>query len=91
MKRTALALLVTMIVGLASFACGEASTGSDYLDEPRLTPLPKHCIDYANAREVLADERAGKLTKTDERWLDLDRDGRFCEEPGAEWKGERAQ
>jgi hypothetical protein len=88
MKRLALAMLVTMIVGLASFACGEASGGYDYVDEPRLTPLSKQCIDYTNAREVRADVRAGKLTKTDKRWLDIDRDGRFCEEPDAEWKGE---
>jgi hypothetical protein len=88
MKRIALALLVAMFVGLASFACGGASTGYDYLDEPRRTPLSKQCIDYANAREVLSDERAGKLTKTDKRWLDMDGDGRFCEEPDAEWKGE---
>ena len=91
MKWTATALLVAMFVGLASFACGGVSTGSDYVAEPRRVPKPKICSDYANGREILIDERAGKLTKSDERWLDLDGDGRFCEEPGAEWKGERAQ
>ena len=98
-RRAVLAALLALIVGLATFACGGASGGYDYdsaeghrrsdiMDEPRLTPLSKQCIDYANAREVRADERAGKLTKTDKRWLDVDRDGRFCEEPDAEWKGE---
>lgn len=92
-------MLVATIAGLATFACGGASgrydydkaeghRRSDYVAEPRRTPLSKQCIDYSNAREVLADERAGKLTKTDKRWLDMDGDGRFCEEPDAEWKGE---
>ena len=88
MKRVALAMLVAMFAGLATFACGGASTRYDYVDEPRLTPLSKQCIDYTNAREVLSDEREGKLTKTDKRWLDMDGDGHFCEEPDAEWKGE---
>ncbi len=83
MKRLAMA----MLVGLASFACGEA-TWVRLCGRAEANPFSKQCIDYTNAREVRADERAGKLTKTDKRWLDIDRDGRFCEEPDAEWKGE---
>jgi hypothetical protein len=33
----------------------------------------------------LIDEQAGKLTKADKQWLDMDGDGRYCEEPGVEW------
>ena len=62
-----------------------------YVAEPRLVPKPKTCSDYANAQEILIDERAGKLTKSDKQWLDMDGDGRYCEERGVEWKGERTQ
>jgi hypothetical protein len=89
MKRIAMAILVTLIVGLAG--CGEASSGYDYVAEPRRVPKPKQCSDYANAHEILIDEQAGKLTKSDKLWLDMDGDGRYCEERGVEWKGERSQ
>jgi hypothetical protein len=45
---------------------------------------------YANERQILLDEQAGKLTKADKQWLDMDGDGRYCEERGVAWKGERA-
>ena len=89
MKRLAMAILVTLIVGLAG--CGGASSGYDYVAEPRRVPKPKMYSDYANAHEILLDERAGKLTKSDKLWLDMDSDGRYCEERGVEWKGERSQ
>jgi hypothetical protein len=89
MKRLAMAILVTLIVGLAG--CGEASSGYDYVAEPRRVPKPKQCSDYANAHEILIDEQAGKLTKSDKLWLGMDSDGRYCEERGVEWKGERSQ
>ena len=82
MKRIAIAILVAMLVGLAG--CGEASSGYDYVAEPRRVPKPKQCSDYASARQILIDERAGKLTKSDKQWLDMDGDGRYCEEPGVE-------
>jgi hypothetical protein len=101
MKRIATAMLVAMLASLAG--CGEASSGSDYVAEserasksesafvaePRRVPKPKTCSDYANAHEILIDERAGKLTKADKLWLDMDGDGRYCEERGVAWKGER--
>jgi hypothetical protein len=90
MKRIAMAILVALLVGLAG--CGEARQGyDDYEAEPRLVPKPKTCSDYANAHEILIDERAGKLTKADKQWLDMDGDGRYCEERGVAWKGERTQ
>jgi hypothetical protein len=89
MKRIAIAILVAMILSLA--ACGEASSGYDYEAEPRRVPKPKTCSDYANAHEILIDEQAGKLTKSDKRWLDMDGDGRYCEERGVVWQGERSQ
>jgi hypothetical protein len=89
MKRIAIAILVAMLVGLAG--CGEASSGYDYEAEPRRLPEPKTCSNYANSQEILIDEQAGKLTKADKQWLDMDGDGRYCEEPGVEWKGERSQ
>jgi hypothetical protein len=89
MKRLAMAILVTLIVGLAG--CGGASSGYDYVAEPRRVPKPKQCSDYANAHEILHDEQAGKLTKSDKLWLDMDSDGRYCEERGVEWKGARSQ
>jgi hypothetical protein len=49
------------------------------------------CSDYANAHEILIDERAGELTKDDKLWLDMDGDGHYCEERGVAWKGERLQ
>jgi hypothetical protein len=84
-------MLVAMIVGIASFACGGASSGYDYVAEPRRVPKPKTCSDYANARQILIDEQAGKLTKSDKLWLDTDSDGRYCEGRAVEWKGERTQ
>ena len=72
-------LAMAMIVGIAG--CGAARrVGFDFVAGPRRVPKPKVCSDYANTHEVLIDERAGKLTKSDERWLDMDGDGRFCEE-----------
>jgi hypothetical protein len=89
MKRLAMAILVAMFLGLAG--CGGASSGYDYIAEPRRVPKPKTCSDYANARQILIDEQAGKLTKSDKLWLDMDGDGRYCEERGVAWKGERSQ
>ena len=67
----------------------EARQGHDlYVAEPRRMPEPKTCSDYTNAHEILLDERAGKLTKADKQWLDMDGDGRYCEERGVAWKGE---
>jgi hypothetical protein len=66
-------------------------SGSDFVAEPRRFPKPKTCSDYAKAQEILADERAGKLTKDDKLWLDMDGDGRYCEGRGVVWKGERTQ
>jgi hypothetical protein len=107
MKRIARAILVALLVGLAGCGEAsigydyvaepeagepEARQGHDpYVAEPRLVPKPKTCSDYANAQEILIDERAGKLTKSDKQWLDMDGDGRYCEERGVEWKGERTQ
>jgi hypothetical protein len=88
MKRIAMAILVAMILSLAG--CGEASSGYDEA-EPRRVPKPKTCSDYANAHEIFIDEQAGKLTKSDKRWLDMDGDGRYCEERGVVWQGERSQ
>jgi predicted small secreted protein len=83
-------VLVAMLVGLAG--CGEARGGGyDYEAEPRRVPKPKICSDYANERQILLDEQAGKLTKADKQWLDMDGDGRYCEERGVAWKGERTQ
>ena len=83
-------LLVAMLVGLAG--CGEARQGgSDYVAEPRRVPKPKQCSDYANEPQILLDEQAGRLTKADKQWLDMDGDGRYCEEPGVAWKGEQTQ
>jgi hypothetical protein len=81
--------VAVLLVGLAG--CGEASTGYDYEAEPRRVPKPKQCSEYANERQILHDEQAGKLTKTDKQWLDMDGDGRYCEERGVAWKGERTQ
>jgi hypothetical protein len=82
-------LLVAMLVGLAG--CGEARQGgSDYVAEPRRVPKPKTCSEYANERQILLDEQAGKLSKADKEWLDMDGDGRYCEERGVAWKGERS-
>ena len=60
-----------------------------YVAEPRRVPKPKICSDYANAHEILIDEQAGKLTKDDKLWLDMDGDGRYCEGRDVVWKGER--
>jgi hypothetical protein len=89
MRRIAMAILAAMLVSLAG--CGEARSGYDYEAEPRRVPKPKTCSDYANAQEILIDEEAGKLTKSDKQWLDMDGDGRYCEERGVAWKGERTQ
>jgi hypothetical protein len=67
---------------------GDYSSG--IVAEPRLVPKPKTCSDYANERQILLDEQAGKLTKADKQWLDMDGDGRYCEERGVAWKGERS-
>jgi hypothetical protein len=97
-----LLLAVTVLLLAACLAgCGEASSGPDYnkpegrpsddiLAEPRRVPKPKTCSDYANSQEILLDERVGKLTKADKQWLDMDGDGRYCEERGVAWKGERS-
>ena len=87
MKRIA----ITALAALLLVGCGEASSGYDYVAEPRRVPKPKTCSDYANERGILIDEQAGKLTKADKQWLDMDGDGRYCEERGVEWKGERTQ
>ena len=87
MKRIA----ITALAALLLVGCGEASSGYDYVAEPRRVPKPKTCSDYANRQEIFADERAGKLTKSDKLWLDMDGDGRYCEGRSVEWKGERAQ
>jgi hypothetical protein len=92
--------VAVLLVGLAgcgeapgdySYANANAHDSSGIVAEPRLVPKPKTCSDYANAHEILIDEQAGKLTKADKQWLDMDGDGRYCEEPGVEWKGERSQ
>jgi hypothetical protein len=96
MKRIAITALAALLLA----GCGEAGSGydydeaephskQDYVAEPRRVPKPKTCSDYANRQEILADKRAGKLTKADKQWLDMDGDGRYCEEPGVEWKGGR--
>jgi len=87
MRRVAITALAALLLA----GCGEASTGYDYVAEPRYLPEPKICSDYANERQILLDEQAGKLTKADKQWLDMDGDGRYCEESGVEWKGEQAQ
>jgi hypothetical protein len=88
MKRIAITVLAALLLA----GCGEARQGgSDYVAEPRRVPKPKICSDYANERQILLDEQAGKLTKADKQWLDMDSDGRYCEERGVEWKGERSQ
>ena len=87
MKRIAMAMLVAMLVSLAG--CEARRGGSGFVAEPRRVPKPKQCRDYANGQEILIDEQAGKLTKADKLWLDMDGDGRYCEEPGVGWKGER--
>src|SRR5215217_7479956 len=80
---------MAMLVSLAG--CGEARRGgSDFVAEPRRVPKPKQCSDYANGQEILIDEQAGKLTKSDKLWLDMDGDGRYCEGRGVVWQGERA-
>jgi hypothetical protein len=96
MKRTAITALAALLLA----GCGEASTGYDhvakhrrydpYVAEPRRVPKPQICSDYANERQILLDEQAGRLTKADKQWLDMDGDGRYCEESRVEWKGERA-
>jgi hypothetical protein len=85
------AAALTLLMAPALVGCGEASTGYDYKAEPRRVPKPKTCSDYANAQQILIDEQAGKLTKADKEWLDMDGDGRYCEERGVAWKGERTQ
>ena len=89
--KTLLLAVAVLLVAACLAGCGEASSGYDYVAEPRRVPKPKICSDYANRQEILADKRAGKLTKADKQWLDMDSDGRYCEERGVEWKGERSQ
>ena len=57
MKRIATAILVALLVGLAG--CGGASSGYDFVAEPRRVPAPKTCDEYANERQILLDEQAG--------------------------------
>jgi hypothetical protein len=90
-RRAGVAAALTLLMATALAGCGEVSTKSDYEAEPRRVPKPKTCSDYANAQEILIDEQAGKLTKADKQWLDMDGDGRYCEERGVAWKGERTQ
>jgi hypothetical protein len=87
MKRIAITVLAALLLA----GCGEASTGYDYVAEPRRVPKPRICSDYTNARQIERNERTGKLSRDDRQWLDMDGDGRYCEEPGVEWKGEQAQ
>jgi hypothetical protein len=84
-------LLVAACVVVATLTREGQQGGYDYVDEPRRVPKPKICSDYANERQILLDEQAGKLTKADKQWLDMDGDGRYCEERGVAWKGERSQ
>jgi hypothetical protein len=86
MKRIAITVLAALLIA----GCGEASSGYD-VAEPRITPKPKICSDYTSARQIERDERAGKLSKADRQWLDMDGDGRYCEERGQTWKGAQAQ
>jgi hypothetical protein len=94
-----LPLAVAVLLAAACLAgCGDSGYDydeaegrrSDFVAEPRRVPKPKTCSDYTNAHEILLDERAGKLTKADKQWLDMDGDGRYCEERGVAWKGERS-
>jgi hypothetical protein len=87
MKRIAITALAALLLA----GCGGARSGYDYVAEPRRVPKPKICSDYTNERQILLDVQAGKLTKADREWLDMDDDGRYCEERGVEWKGERTQ
>jgi hypothetical protein len=87
MKRIAITALAALLVT----GCGEASSGYDVEAEPRYLPRPTICSDYTSARQIERDERAGKLTKADKQWLDMDGDGRYCEERGVEWQGETTQ
>jgi hypothetical protein len=85
-------IAITVLAALLLAGCGEARQGKyDYVAEPRYLPKPKICSDYTNARQIARDEQAGRLTKADKQWLDMDGDGRYCEERGVEWKGEQAQ
>ena len=83
-------LLVAASVVVATLTHEGQQGGYDYVDEPRYVPKPKTCSDYANERQILLDEQAGKLTKADKQWLDMDGDGRYCEERGVAWRGERS-
>jgi hypothetical protein len=78
MKRIAITVLAALLLA----GCSEGKSGYDYKAEPRRVPKPKICSDYTNERQILADKRAGKLTKADQEWLDMDDDGRYCEERG---------
>ena len=100
--KTLLLAVAVLLVAACLAGCGEARRG-DYsyananahegfgiVAEPRRVPKPKTCSDYANSRQILIDEQAGKLTKSDKLWLDMDGDGRYCEGRGVVWQGERA-
>jgi hypothetical protein len=87
--RTLLLAVAVLLAGLAG--CGDSGYDydeaehhrrSDLVAEPRRVPKPKICSDYANEQQILLDEQAGKLTKADKQWLDMDGDGRYCEERG---------
>jgi hypothetical protein len=87
MKQVAATILAALLLA----GCGEARwVKSDYEAEPRYLPKPKICSDYVNEREILIDEQAGKLAVADKQWLDMDGDGRYCEERGVVWQGERS-
>jgi len=87
MKRIAITALAALLLA----GCGEARSGFDIVDEPRITPKPKICSDYENVRQIERDQRAGNHTKADKQWLDMDDDGRYCDERGVHLKGETTQ
>jgi hypothetical protein len=84
-------LLTTPRLSTDELVARPVDSSSGIVAEPRYVPKPQICSDYANERQILLDEQAGKLTKADKQWLDMDGDGRYCEERGVAWKGERTQ
>ena len=77
-------IVVAIAAALLPAGCGEMRQGKpDFIAETRrITPKPKICSDYDNRQEIRADDRAGKLSRADKEFLDMDGDGRFCEERG---------